>query len=125
RGLVTVLDWSAALLAPRAYDVAFTTVMLAEPPLLVPAGLRPIVQGAGRWLARRFLSRYQAHAATGLSRSELRWHRAVVRLRSLTEVAGWVHDGIVGERAGHPWLATGPSAAAFLSSLTGVSVRPR
>ncbi len=31
-GQVTVLDWSAALLAPRAHDVAFTTWTVSEPP---------------------------------------------------------------------------------------------
>src|SRR5437667_58412 len=36
-GAATVLDWSAALLGPRAYDVAFTTVILTDPPVLVPA----------------------------------------------------------------------------------------
>jgi aminoglycoside phosphotransferase (APT) family kinase protein len=42
---VTVLDWSAALLAPRTHDVGFTSLLLGEPPLIVPATLRPIVRG--------------------------------------------------------------------------------
>jgi hypothetical protein len=35
-GAVTVLDWSAALLGPRAYDVAFAALTLAEPPITGP-----------------------------------------------------------------------------------------
>lgn len=47
---VTVVDWSAALLAPRAYDVAVTTLLLAEPPLRVRGALR--AHGARRQLSR-------------------------------------------------------------------------
>jgi len=122
---VTLLDWSACLIAPRAYDVAFTTSMLSEPPLDVPGSLRPFVRRAGRRLASRFLRRYQAHAATSIGREDLRWHQAVVSLRALTEVASWEYDGIIGERAGHPWLVCGPALAARLSAVTGGSVRPR
>ena len=56
---VTVLDWSSALLAPRAYDVAFTSLLLSEPPLRVPGWQRPLVRVLGRLLARRFGRRYQ------------------------------------------------------------------
>jgi aminoglycoside phosphotransferase (APT) family kinase protein len=122
---VTLLDWSSCLIAPRSYDVAFTTTLLSEPPLAVPGPLRPIVRRAGRLLASRFLRRYQAHAVTSISREDLRWHQAVVSLRALTEVASWDYDGIMGERAGHPWLVSGPALAARLAAVTGVSVRPR
>ena len=40
---VTVLDWSTALLAPRAHDVGFTSLLLSEPPLRVPGWQRPLV----------------------------------------------------------------------------------
>ncbi len=124
-GRLTVLDWSASLLAPRAYDVAFTTSMLSEPPLTVPAPLMPLVRLAGRLLARRFIRRYEAHAAVAVDHEEVRWHRAVVALRALTEVAGWVHEGDLEARAGHPWLACGPALAEHLTAVTGVTVRPR
>jgi aminoglycoside phosphotransferase (APT) family kinase protein len=122
---VTVLDWTAALLAPRAHDVAFTTVMLAEPPLLVPGPLRPLVRVAGRALAKRFARRYQEHAKATIGADELRWHQAVVCLRALVEAAGWVHQGSVAEHRGHPWLITGSALAARLSSVTGTAVRAR
>jgi aminoglycoside phosphotransferase (APT) family kinase protein len=122
---VTLLDWSACLIAPRLYDVAFTTSMLSEPPLEVHSSLRPLVRRAGRLLAGRFLRRYQVHAATSVSRQDLRWHQAVVSLRALTEVASWEYDGIMGERAGHPWLVCGPALAARLTGVTGLAIRPR
>jgi aminoglycoside phosphotransferase (APT) family kinase protein len=122
---VTVLDWSTALLAPRAHDVAFTSLLLREPPLRVPGWERPLVRVVGGELARRFVRSYQRQTATTIESSELRWHQAVVCLRALAEVASWVHQGVAGTRAGHPWLVSGPAFARRLATLTGASVRAR
>jgi aminoglycoside phosphotransferase (APT) family kinase protein len=122
---VTVLDWSASLLGSPAYDVAFTTTMLAEPPIVVPAALRPELREIGRLLAGRFLRRYQAHAGVKIRRDDLHWHQAVVCLRILVEVAGWIQDGSIAGRTGHPFLICGRAHAARLASITGVHVRPR
>jgi aminoglycoside phosphotransferase (APT) family kinase protein len=124
-GRVTVLDWSASLLGSPVYDVGFTATMLAEPPLVVPAALRPPLRGLGRWLAGQFLRRYQVHAAVTIDREDLRWHRALVCLRILVEVAGWVQDGSIAGRSDHPFLICGRAHAARLTSVTGVDVRPR
>ena len=121
----TVLDWSAALLAPRAYDVAFSALMLAEPPMDVPRQLRQVVRWTGRRLASNFIRRYRAHAGAPISAAELRWHYAVVCLRSLTDVASWVHSGELSQRAGHPWLISGEAMASLLSRVTGTAVRSR
>jgi aminoglycoside phosphotransferase (APT) family kinase protein len=121
---VTVLDWSAALLAPRAYDVGFTSLLLSEPPLHVPGWQRPLIRLAGWVLARRFIRGYQRQAAA-IEPGELSWHQAVICLRALVEVAGWVHEGTTSARAGHPWLVSGPAFARRLASRTGVPVRPR
>jgi aminoglycoside phosphotransferase (APT) family kinase protein len=123
RGQVTVLDWTASLLAPRAYDVAFTTLMLAEPPLSLPGPARQLARQAGRQLAGQFTRRYRALAGTVIGAAELSWHQAVVCLRALTEVAGWVHQGQAGEHASHPWLTSSAAMAARLMTLTGVTVR--
>ncbi len=123
-GAATVLDWSAALLGPRAYDVGFTTVILTDPPVLVPASLRPATAAAGRMLSRRFEHRYRHHSGVAIDRGSLRWHRGLVRLRALVEVAGW-NTGERAQRSGHPWLVSGPAFAARLSRLTGVRMRPR
>jgi aminoglycoside phosphotransferase (APT) family kinase protein len=122
---MTVLDWSNALLAPRAHDVGFTSLLLSEPPLRVPGWQRPLVRAFGRVLARRFLRGYQRRTAVTVEAAELRWHQAVVCLRALTEVASWVHEGAADARAGHPWLINGPVFARRLVRLTGAPVRAR
>jgi aminoglycoside phosphotransferase (APT) family kinase protein len=124
-GHVTVLDWSNALLAPPAYDVGYTTLLLSEPPMRVPGWQRPLLLLFGRSLARRFARGYQRLAATAVEPGELRWYQAVVGLRALVEVAGWVHAGTASAHPGHPWLTSGPAFARRLTALTGVSVQPR
>ena len=122
---VTVLDWSTALLAPRAYDVAFTSLLLSEPPLRVPGWQRPLVRFFGQLLARRFIRGYQRQTAVAVEPGELTWYQAVVCLRSLVEAASWVHDGVADTRAGHPWLLLGPALARRLATVTGAPVRAR
>ena len=122
---ITVLDWSTALLAPRAHDVGFTSLQLSEPALRVPGWQRPLVRMLGRVLARRFVRGYQRRAAVTVEPGELRWHQAVVCLRALVEVASWVHAGTADAHAGHPWLINGPTFARRLTSLTGIPVRAR
>jgi len=124
-GQVTVLDWSTALLAPRGYDAGFTALLLSEPPVRVPAWQRPLLRWFGRALARRFLRGYQRRAGTTVKPGELSWYQGLVCLRSLVEVAGWVHDGMADTHAGHPWLALGPALARRLTALTGIAVRSR
>jgi aminoglycoside phosphotransferase (APT) family kinase protein len=115
---LTVLDWSAALFAPRSHDVGFTSLLLGEPPLVVPAALRPLVRQVGFGLARRFVRRYQRHARVTIEPAELQWHQGVACLRALVEVAGWVHQDVIDARVGHPWLISGPALAGHLSALT-------
>jgi aminoglycoside phosphotransferase (APT) family kinase protein len=124
-GGLTVLDWSAGVLAPASYDLAFTSLVLAEPPLLVPERLRPLIGRAGRWLSRRFLDAYARGRGQPIDAGSLEWHQGVVCLRALTEVATWVEAGTVDERSGHPWMIAGPAFAARLSALTSKPVRPR
>src|SRR5262245_61259163 len=62
QGHVTVLDWSTSVLAPRGLDVAFTSLLLSSPPIVVPAPVRPAVRAAGRGLARRFRNRYRHYS---------------------------------------------------------------
>jgi len=122
-GAATVIDWSAALLGPRAYDVAFTSVVLTDPPLVAPVPLRPVAGAAGRMLSRRFEHRYRHHSGVAIDQGSLRWHQALVRLRALVEVAGW-DARERNQRSSHPWLVAGPAFASRLSRLTGVRVRP-
>lgn len=124
-GSVTVLDWSAALLAPAAYDVAFTSLLLSEPPLAVPRPLAPLTRSAGRLLARRFRRAYVSALGRDVDPVSLRWHEGVVCLRALVEVAHWAGAGELDLHRGHPWLIAGPAFAGWLHRLTGTAVRPR
>jgi aminoglycoside phosphotransferase (APT) family kinase protein len=123
-GTVTVIDWSAAILAPAEYDLAFTSLLLSEPPLDVPRPLGPVVRGAGRALARRFLARYRDHGGS-IDGAALAWHQGLICLRALTEVAGWVAADEIDDRAGHPWVIGGVPFADRLGDLTGTTVRTR
>ena len=99
------------------YDVAFTGLVLAEPPVgRASARSVPLVRAAGRWLARRFRRAYSRHAAIDIDPAALRWNEGVVCLRTLVEVAHWVTAGQVEERRGHPWLVSGPAFATRLSA---------
>jgi aminoglycoside phosphotransferase (APT) family kinase protein len=122
---VTVLDWSQSLLAPRAYDVAFTSLLLSEPPLRAADWQRPFLKMVGRLMARRFVRAYQHQTASAIQPAELSWHQGVVCLRALVEVACWVRQGTAGTRTGHPWLTSGPAFANRLAALTGTPVRAR
>jgi aminoglycoside phosphotransferase (APT) family kinase protein len=86
----TVLDWTAARLGPPAFDVAFTALLLAHPPIQVgPAFDRPL-HIAGRWLARRFITGYRRRArAAGwdLPPEELSWYTQLHSARILLDVA--------------------------------------
>ncbi len=124
-GSVTVLDWSAALLAPATYDLGFTSLVLAEPPLLAPSPLRPLVRAAGQALSRRFIRAYERAAARPVDSDSLRWQQAVVCLRALVEAAGWVAAGTIDDRGGHPWVIAGPAFARRLRAMTGAAVTPR
>jgi aminoglycoside phosphotransferase (APT) family kinase protein len=122
---VNLVDWSAALIGPRAHDVAFTSLLLAEPPVPAPAPVRSVVRSAGRILARRFVRRYQDLAGLEIPEVHLRWHQGLVALRVLVEVAGWAHSESTDGHDGHPWLTSGPAIAGRLGSLTGVDVAAR
>jgi aminoglycoside phosphotransferase (APT) family kinase protein len=119
-----VLDWSTALIAPRAFDVGYTSLLLEEPPLVVPGVLHAIVRRISVGLAHRFVRLYERQSGTVIGHAELTWHQAVTCLRALVEVAGWVQEeGAIEARAGHPWLLSGASFAERLFALTGIEVR--
>lgn len=122
---VTLLDWSTALLAPRSYDVAVTSLALSEPALEAPGWLRPPVRWMGRRIADRFVRSYQRSTGVVIDRAELAWHQAAACLRALVEVSGWTHSGQQDAHAGHPWLTSSPAFAARLTATTDVTVRSR
>jgi aminoglycoside phosphotransferase (APT) family kinase protein len=122
---VTLLDWSSSLIAPRSFDVAFTSLLLSEAPLRVPGWMRPLVRWGGRRVAARFVRGYQHSAGVTVVPAEVKWHQAAICVRALTEVSRWVHAGELAAHPAHPWLAVGPAFAARISATTGVHVRAR
>lgn len=119
-GELVVLDWTGAVVAHPCFDLAFTELLLANPPLELPGPLRPLGRAAGTLLARRFVAGY-ARANPHVSLDRLDWYRALHSARVLVEATNWraVH-GPGGAR--HPFLSVAPAAAAHLSAATEVAV---
>ena len=116
-----VLDWTGALLADPCFDVAFTELVVGNPPLVLPGPLAAVGRLAGRVLARRFLRAYRAANPTA-SLEHLDWYRALHRVRVLLERASLrVRHG--DQRVGHPFELLAPVAARDLTAATGVEVR--
>ena len=111
----TVLDWSATRLAHPAYDIAFTHLLLRHPPLDAPTPLRPIVELAGRALARRFLTSYQRQTGQPVDPGQLDWFRRLHALRILTEVGSWHTNDELHKHPSHPFLQLTPIAADLIS----------
>lgn len=119
-GELVVLDWTGAVLAHPCFDIAFTELLLANPPLALPGPLRSVGQVAGHVLARRFRTSY-ARANAQVSLDHLDWFRALHSARVLVEVANLrAAHGPGG--AGHPFLSVAPAAASYLSRTAGVRV---
>jgi len=115
----TLLDWTSALIADPAYDLAFTTLMLRRPPLAAPAPLRPVIGAAGAALARRFLAAYRHAGGTVPDQRTLDWYTSLHALRILIELDGWQHDPDRPDRSFHPWMAIGPVAVQILTRSSG------
>lgn len=110
----TLIDWSAAVIADPHYDLAFTTLMLANPPLGGPAPVRTAARIIGTRLANRFLHSYQQLTSNPIDPDRLSWGRQVHALRALVELNTWEAQGIANTHAGHPWFALRPHFEAQL-----------
>ncbi len=117
-----LLDWSTALIADPAYDLAFTTLILANPPLVAPVPLRPVIRAAGGAIARRFVSSYRRAGGHTPATETLDWYTSLHALRILTQQAGWGDEALSPAMSSHPWTSLGPIAARALSRTTGVAV---
>jgi len=113
----TILDWSTAIVADPHYDLGFTTLMLANPPLGGPAPVRAVARHVGGRLARRFLRTYAHLSDTTVDPERLAWGRSVHALRAITELATWESSGQLDAHAGHPWLALRTVLKAQLESV--------
>jgi aminoglycoside phosphotransferase (APT) family kinase protein len=115
---ISVLDWTAALVAPPTYDVALTRLLLRYPPLAAPPALRPTIDAGARALARRFVRRYR-HANPTADLTDLDWYTGLHATRVLIDLATWHKTG--DSRANtHPWTLIAPGAATELARITGI-----
>lgn len=103
-----VLDWTAGQIAHPAYDLAFTYLVLANPPLTTPKPLRPIINAAARRIANRFISTYAKIGSHLIDPATLDWYRSLQGCRILTDLSGWRAAGELDAHRGHPWLAMEP-----------------
>ena len=122
-GDITVIDWTAAICAEPAFDVAFTSLLLANPPLDAPGPLGAVIRWVGRRLAHRFVARYRS-LAPDRDLGALDWYRALHATRILLEAASLdARHGPGG--GGHPFQALIPAAWSALYAVIGTPVPAR
>ena len=100
-----VLDWTAGQIADPAYDLAFTSLLLANPPLDAPKPVRPIINAAARRIANRFINTYHKIGSHPIEADTLDWYRSLQGCRILTELTSWRAEGELDAHRSHPWLA--------------------
>jgi aminoglycoside phosphotransferase (APT) family kinase protein len=108
-----LIDWTVARVAHPAFTIAFTELMLANPPIAVPRPVDAVLGRLGRNLARRFVATYRAltdDMRGAVDRASLDWHGDVHALRILVELAVWDAQG-TRPPSGHPWLVLEPIAS--------------
>jgi aminoglycoside phosphotransferase (APT) family kinase protein len=109
-----VLDWTAAVLADPAYDVAYTRFLVGHPPLHAPAMLRPVVAAGGRRLANQFTRAYGAHSGRALDPESLDWHTALHALRYALDLES-LRRAATSPNAHHPVVMMEPTIRSILA----------
>ena len=119
---ITVIDWTASIRDEPEYDIAFTTMLLANPPLDAPGPLGAVIHRVGAGLARRFVSRYETVAPHRDLRA-LDWYQALHGTRILLEAAS-LEARPEGSK-GHPFGALLSVATSALTTATGEAIAAR
>lgn len=104
----TVLDWSVTHLASRNFDLAFTHLLLSNPPLEAPAALDPMIRFAGSYLGKRFIKSYECFSNTRIDEHEFEWFTRVSALRVFTDIESWRRSGGGGSDIAHPFEKLDP-----------------
>ena len=117
-----LLDWTNAVLADPAFDVAYTSQLLALWPVAVPGLPRRLLKPiAGRLAASRFLAEYRRRARVEPASGQ--WYEALHTLRLLTRVARWRTGITRPPRArNHPWQLAASDAANAFQRHTGIRI---
>jgi aminoglycoside phosphotransferase (APT) family kinase protein len=112
-----VLDWAQAMLADPAFDVAYTSQLLALWPLELRGIPRPLGRMIGRMAAWRFRRAY------GRKLENLAWYEALHGFRVLVRVALARAGHTVPPLAhDHPWELIADDAARVFCRRTGVAI---
>ncbi len=116
-GMVLV-DWSVSRIAHPAFDLAFTELMVGNPPIPMPTVAARLLRPVARGMTRRFLRTYRelAPPVPDLDDAVMTWHRRVHAFRALVELAGW---DATGQRptAAHPWIVLEPDLVEILRTI--------
>ena len=119
-GDVTVIDWTAAIKAEPVYDLAFTALLLANPPLESSRPIAAFTYRVGAHLANKFIARYLAIASGNVDSIE--WYRALHGARILIEAESLLaRDN--GEATRHPFGALLPAATHALRAVVGSQIK--
>lgn len=119
--MTAVLDWELAGLAPRAFDVARTRLLLHAVPMELPRPVRPLIERLGRRTADRFERSYSTRRP--IAPSTVLWHEtlhatrivALLEESATTPMAPAVADG---------WRPTLPLLRRIIARSTGIVVEP-
>jgi aminoglycoside phosphotransferase (APT) family kinase protein len=82
-----VLDWTASQIAHPAYDLAFTDLLLANPPLGCPARGQANHQYRSPPHRHRFITTYRKIGPHPIDDDTLDWYRTLPGCRILTGLA--------------------------------------
>jgi aminoglycoside phosphotransferase (APT) family kinase protein len=118
----TVIDWSATQITDPAYDIAYTQLLLGNPPLEAPRVLRPAITIAGRVLSRRFTRTYERLSGSPVEPDQLAWYATLHTLRIFTEVATWRAQGQLDQHRGHPFWALLEPLGRKVERTTGITL---
>ncbi len=113
---LTVIDWTAAQVAPAAFDVAFTSLLIEVPPLQAPPWLQATISFLAGRVARRFRRRYSHVRDRPIDGSAFKWFQDLHSVRLLLEVANWERNGELEAMAGHPFVGMAPTLRSRLAS---------
>lgn len=116
-----LIDWTQAVLADPAFDVAYTSQLLALWPLESAFVPRPLGRLLGRLAGRRFLHAYERRSLAALP--HISWYEALHGLRLLARVAR-ARSGITLPPLphDHPWELVAEDAARAFYGHTGVRI---
>lgn len=104
-----VLDWTTARIAEPEFDLAYTYILLANPPLDAPRSLRPAINWAGRRMANRFVASYLKRSTHQINFDAFAWYQSLQAFRILFDLADWRAKDTASTRRNHPWFIMEPA----------------